>query len=348
MGADSAMLIGAGVLFSILNLILGIFELGTLRTIRPPKQKTFTYLRLAENQFQNVVLPALGALISGLFVSMSASFFYAGMTNPGDSSPEFAGPALFMAAGVALAVTLGVFLKGVGEPAELARDPFTIRAAADEYSTDPRRGPLEPSLLQQRLDEWTEYISTRSMNLAAKKKSLRLERILAGAAKQQTFWCSVGASLYVYLAVLLRFPFRFGWPFLGFVLVAVGAILWAVGEEERDFATSWRLFVTIAVLAVSNAVVALFYCATRGNRARLWHRINLAAVDDARKAIDVARNADVAVKAEDAVLRRVIERANKFFEGEQAAPANLGVTFTLGMFHIAVRPKTQKRRESTS
>ena len=72
-------LIGTGGLLVIVNLLAGILELATIRTIRPPEHRTFTYIRLAANQNQTIFAPALGALVSGLLVSISASFFYEGL-----------------------------------------------------------------------------------------------------------------------------------------------------------------------------------------------------------------------------------------------------------------------------
>lgn len=340
----TTVLIGVGGLLIILSLFLGIVELATLRTIRPPEQKTFTYIRLAANQYQNIVVPAMGALISGLFVSMSASFFYEGITNEDDSWRQPTGSAIFIAGAVALAITLRAVLKGVGEPAELARDPFTIRAAADEYSANPRRGSLDPSFLEERMDEWEQYISARAMNIAVEKDSPRLARALTGAAAQSGFWRSVVASLHVYFAALLRFPFRFAWPLLGFLLLSAGVIWYAVGDAGLDFATSWRPIAAVVIFVVGSVAVTLFYCATRGNRARLWHRINLVAVADARKAIDSALRAHTSVTTEDAVLQRVIQRADSFLQDERAGRAKAGFVFNLGKFRVAITSKTTMER----
>src|SRR5699024_9830033 len=76
----STVLIGLGVTLAIVSVMLGVVELATIRTIRPPKEKTFSYMRLATTQYRTVFIPAVGALISGLFVSLSASFFYGSLT----------------------------------------------------------------------------------------------------------------------------------------------------------------------------------------------------------------------------------------------------------------------------
>lgn len=340
----TAALIGAGALLVMLSFVAGVVELSTLRSIRPPEQKSFTYIRLAANQYQTLVVPAMGALISGLFVSISASFFYEGLTVHSDSWRQSAGSAMFIAGAVALAATLRAVLKGVGEPSELARDPFAIRAAAEEYASNPRRGTLEPSFLEQRMDEWRKFISTRSMNITADKSSRTLDVVLANASGQRTFWRSVIASVHVYFVAFIRFPFRLGWPFLGFVLLTVGIIWFAVGEFGPRFTQSWGPIVAIAILTAPSAVVTLFYCATRGNRARLWHRINLVAVDDARKAIDAAAEARDAVKAEDAVLQRVLERADMFLQDEPVAHGRPRAALLLGCIRITISSTKSRQR----
>ncbi|MGP5027070.1 hypothetical protein ACTXI4_18145, partial [Glutamicibacter ardleyensis] len=67
----TTLLIGGGGLWVSLSFLLGIVELATLRTIRPPKRQTFTYIRLAATQYQTVFAPAMGALLSGLMVSIA-------------------------------------------------------------------------------------------------------------------------------------------------------------------------------------------------------------------------------------------------------------------------------------
>lgn len=342
-------LIGMGVLLSALNILLGIIELATLRTIRAPAQKTFTYIRRAANQYQTIVIPAMGALISGLFVSISASFFYEGLTNPDDSWRQTAGSATFIVGAVALTFTLRAVIKGVGEPAELASDPFTIHAAADEYSAAPRRGSLEPSFLEERLEEWIKFISARAMNITSKKTAPGLDEILNHAVEQHGFWRCAAASLHLYFAALVRFPFRFFWPFLGIFILFVGITWYAVGVEVPDDTTWQKRILNIATILIVSALVTLFYCATRGNRARLWHRINLVAVEDARKAISSARSAQNTVEKEDAILQRVIQRADIFLQEEHTSRANSGISFTLGTFHIAITSrKTQNQRGKTS
>lgn len=319
-----------------LSFLLGIVELATLRTIRPPKRQTFTYIRLAATQYQTVFAPAMGALLSGLMVSIAGSFFYESFIEQGDSWKQLAGVVAFIVGAIALTATLWSTLKDVGEPVELARDPFTIRAAAEESALAPSRGGLDPEALGKQLDEWNENISARSMNLSVMGASGRLHRSLTQGAQTRAFWLSVIRSLQVYYAALLRFPFRFVWPILGFLLFIAGIVWFAIGPAELPFTTSWRPWAAVGLFAIVGAILTLFYCITRGNRARLWHRINLVALEEARNAIVEAKKAHALAAAENTLFQRVLKMADKFLQQDHTASAKAERTIMqLGRFRVS-------------
>lgn len=316
-------------------LVIGVLELATVRTIRPPKKQTFAYIRLAANQYQTVFAPALGALISGLFVSLAASFFYASFTEEENPWPQLAGLTAFVVGAVALTITLWSVLKG-GAPEELARDPFSIRAAADESAAAPRSGALAPAILKQQLDEWKESISARSLNLGVKGGSERLNRRLSEAAQKSGFWTSALRSLCVYYAALLRFPLRFLWPVLGFVVLVVGVVWHGISLAGVWVDNPWQPWGGVCLVAAFGLLVTVFYCATRGNRARLWHRINLVALEEARDAISQAEVAHKRVAAEEERVQRILSDAAKFFRKAQGAQVNSDNTLLrFGKFRVS-------------
>lgn len=317
MEAVSTFIFGTGVLLMLLNVFLGIVELLALRTIRPPERRSFAHIRLTQTQYQTVFAPALGALISGLFVSLSASFFYASFSSESEEWQQPIGLILFIAGAVALTITLRSVFKEAGDPSALARDPFTIRAAAEEFTANPRRGTLRPGVLTEQLHEWARYIEARSMNLSLNAASSGLKESLTRAAEQRRFWSSIPHSLRVYLAARRRFPVRFGWPIFSFAFFAVGTIWVMVGYAEIDFTSSVRPWFAAAFLCTLGIASTLFYCATRGNRARLWHRINQVALTDAQKAIGVAEVAEASVLAEEVLLQQVLTRADSFLRQDQ-------------------------------
>ncbi|MEV8183427.1 hypothetical protein [Specibacter sp. NPDC078692] len=331
---------GFGVVICGMSLLLGIIELSTQKWIRPPAQKTFTYIRLAATQYQTIFVPALGAMVSGLFVSLAASFFYLALTAKEDqgSWPQWVGSSLFIAGAIALTITLRAAFKGVGEPGELARDPFTIRAAAEEYAADPLRGTLDPTFLDKNLTEWEAFIATRAMNISSTRdenksstgdesvssedKSARLHEVLDDAAKAKSFFPCIGHSICVYFAALCRFPFRFMWPFLGPLFLAVGIGLATFTEVKIDSDSSFHacavivgsVALAVTIVLVTTALPTLIYFAARGNRARRWHRVNLTAVEEARESISTARQAYESIKVENAMIKRVLQSADNFLK----------------------------------
>lgn len=339
MATISIVLLGVGALCVILNMVLGIIELATLRLIRPAKLKTFAHIRLSASQYQTIIGPAVGALISGLFVSLSASFFYGALTGGQGAWHQQAGAMILITGMVALVITLHLFLKDFGEPAELARDPSTIRAAADESAANPRGGSLDPDFLTHQLNQWSEYISACSMNLSVKKKSELLDRSLERAAEAHGFWSLVARSFNVYWAAFLAFPTRFMWPLIGFGLFALGTISIAVGDAGLDFTSSARPWIVLILLLTTGAAITVFYCAARGNRARLWYQVNLIGLKDAENAIDAAKAAKVSVEVEDAVLKRVLIRADTFLQQTGTSPdSEPRFLFHFGRIRVSIFP----------
>lgn len=170
-------LFGVGAILVALNFFLGVVEVLTLPANRPPKRRSFTSIRLAENQYQTIILPSLGVLGSSLFVSLSASFYYGAFTSEQPSWHREAGAVLLLVGFSVLLLSLGTVFKNLGEPRELARDPFTICAAAEESAANPRRAELDPDTLTLQLEYWEKYIGSHSLNPSMKVSSSRLEQL---------------------------------------------------------------------------------------------------------------------------------------------------------------------------
>ncbi|MDA4894228.1 hypothetical protein PFZ55_45965 [Streptomyces sp. MS2A] len=307
----TTILIGFGGLSVVACLVLSLVEFATVRIIRAPERRTFTYIRLAETQFQTIVAPAMGALLSGLFISISASFFYEGFTRETEDWRQAAGGLTFIAGAVALALTLRSALKGVGEPAALAKDPFTIRAAADEYVTQPREALLTPQVLTTQLAGWAAQIPARSLNVSADVESHRLTEALDRAA-DATGVRAIWPSFRVYVAALSRFPFRFGWPTLGLTVFCIGVLWYAFAFADFETRNPWAPVLASAIMISIGAFLTALYGVARGNRARLWHRVNRRALIDARDAIRRAEQARAVVVEEDARMQRVLTRADDY------------------------------------
>ncbi|MFF3037073.1 hypothetical protein [Arthrobacter citreus] len=336
----ATLLIGVGGLFLLLFLVLAVVELAFLRTIRPPRRKNFAFIRLNATQYQTIFAPALGALISGLFVSISAAFFYEGFTGGQDSADVQAGSWVFITGMIVLVITLRLLLKDAGEPAELVREPFSIRAAANESAENPRKKSkdIDPDFLDEQLKNWLEHASARSMNVSVNKKSTRLDQTLGRAAEAKNFWSATLLSLEVYFVALRVFPSRFIWSLLSFALFMVGVLWFAVFESGLNFLTSWRPWTAVIVLLCGSAAISVLYCAARGNRARLWHKVNLIGLKEARVAIEEAKEARASVRSQDEMLSRVIQRADRFLSRKRrVSDSNAHLLFNVGRIQLSLR-----------
>jgi hypothetical protein len=321
--------LGLGVFLVVLNLLLAIAEIALMGTIRAPAPRNFSYMRRESSQYQTVFAPALAALVSGLFVSLSASFFYAGVVGAIDDGQQF-GIVTFALGAVALVVILRLLLKDSLGVAELARDPFAIRAAAEEFALNPRDGALKPELLRQRLSYWESHMSARSLNLSVDRRSDSLDRSLREASTVTGFLAAVRDSLRVYRAAIRCFPLRFGSPLMGFPLFALGVL--GVAFLDGSPSGSSPRWINMIAFLLAGLLVALFYCAARGNRARRWHRIHQCGLEQAEQALRSQ------VAAEDETLRRVLRRADIFLseQRDQIPHAAEHQLFRVGRFRLVV------------
>lgn len=318
---------------------LGFIHLCSIWTVRLPKPKTFSNVQRVTLQFQTVAGPAVAALFASFLASLSSSFFYSAFTITSVSWHLYVGLAILFAGIITLIVTLHLVLKDAGEASVLTRDPFTIRAAADEYAENPRRSSLESEFLRQQLEDWAVCISAHSLELSTKRRTRHLERILGEAAEKNGFFASLLASLKVYFAAVREFPLRFGWPFLGVIFLVSGTVL----NEGRNVTEPWAPWVIGVVLTVVGGVATMFYCATRGNHVRLRHRINLVGLGCARTAIDVAVRARTRVEDQDAAVLRVLERADNFLQEDILPSHSEKFILSLGRIRIAISTNTRRR-----
>ena len=100
-----------------------------------------------------MVAPAIAALMGGLFVSVSASFFYAGLTHENDGLSIAVGLLVFAAAVALLVYLLNLALSDAGDETELVKDPAVIIAAARDIRTNPRQEGITPDFLAGKLDQ---------------------------------------------------------------------------------------------------------------------------------------------------------------------------------------------------
>lgn len=300
------------ILLVALNFILTFIEISTICTIHPPKRQTFADIRVKEEQFQTIIAPAMAALVSGLLVSISASFFYSNLVNESKDWYRYVGLGVFFAAALSLIFTINLALKGGAQAAELARNPFTIRAAAEEFTDDPRYGPVDPGTLSENLKDWTRNRSAHAFNLDRDIDCSDFDKKLDSSAKMSK-WPGLKSSLKIYYLSVRRMPFRFGWPLIGPALLLVSVFVKILIDQDLDssgVSQWWRPLLNALLFGM---ISVLFYGTARGNRARLWHRVYQIGRVRAEAAVAEAEKEQDAIRTEDERLKRVLREADKFF-----------------------------------
>lgn len=295
-----SILLGLGVLLLTSATIVGLLELTTISHIKPPKQQSFLRIRYLDTQLRNIAVPALGALASGFLISLSATFLHEGLTTPNNEQWSWAGLGSLVAAPLVLFATLSVALKGTGDAAESANDPFKAKAAAEHSATSPRHLSMNPEQLTEQLDGWEKGIARHCLllTLPAKNSRLRaLEEELKSASERRGFWRALLPCVKVYFQMVVRFPGRFSWALIGLASWLTGALSLAI--SALDSTESWRALSALLVFVVLGVLPMLFYGAARGNSARLWYRVYSQAIDAARLAITQAEKAHVLMREED-------------------------------------------------
>ncbi|WP_262775577.1 hypothetical protein [Brevibacterium permense] len=344
----STFLLGLSILLVSLNFILAIIEIATICTIHAPKRQTFADIRVKEEQFQTIIAPAMGALISGLLVSISASFLYSNLVNESKDWYRYAGIGVFFIAALSLVFTINLALRGGAQAAELARNPFTIRAAAEEFTDDPRHCPVDPDTLSENLKNWTKHRSAHSLNVDRDIELSDLDEKLDLSARLRKF-SALPSSFIIYLMSIRRVPFRFVWPLFGPVLFLLSVLAVLLTDQEFEGSTPLQWWKPLLIALLIGVVSVLFYGTTRGNRARLWHRVNQIGQIRAEAAVSAAKSKQDAIKVEDERLKRVLLMADKFLESPRETAAdkasrdteteNAPRAITIGRFYIEIRRK---------
>lgn len=333
-----------------LPLIFAVIEAAMIPLIGPPKRRTFTSIRLAAKQNQTILGPAASALITGMFASLAATYLADYLAEGEVNSPTLVWVVGALLAGlVALWLTLRSVLRWAGDAAGLATDPFTIQAAALELEQDPRRSELHPERLAAQLDEWERSLAGHSINVAVRGSFPRLGEALNRGAGAQGSQSPIASSLAISMAASKHVPFRYAWPLLG-PGTALFAVVVIVAVDLRNNAMSPVVALTaVAVTVLVGGLGALSFMIMRGNRARLWHRVHINAIAEARASIDAAKRARSVVEAEDERSRLVWERLDaalaRDVEREQdlARDAAERVLVQLGRLRVTLAPKPSAR-----
>lgn len=283
------LLLVVGLVSTAMCVIGGVVELASLRNISAPPPRTFSRMITRATHWQTIALPAMGALLASWLVSLSASFVFVGLTTDAGGWQIPAGLGLLVIAVVLLAVILGFALRRVGDPADLLRDPWAIRAAAQESAAGVS-GSLDPDELRKALDQWSTMRSARSLGVTRDLRSPFLDAAFEASRRERSSRRRRDAwkrACMVYLAAAVRLPWSFAWPFAGLLAAEVGLGMVLV-TFELNF---WQTALVLLVLLTVSVIPVYFHAIVLGLRALRLDALHESAVDEAAEAVAEAEAA---------------------------------------------------------
>lgn len=207
-------------------LVLGAVNLITYRSNVPESAQSFAAVRSSENDFRSIVAPAIAALVTGLLVSVSATYAYDALRGKGEDNIG-ASFGFLMVALVILVILLQPLMRGELSTEKLAQHPQRIYLAAKSITGMEEDAPVRISRLRTALKNWTKRSAAYSMGWPAKAESplmnTALEDVTEDAALPFLRAFGVVWRTGVVWATLRTAPWRFGWP-LYILLVPLAAV----------------------------------------------------------------------------------------------------------------------------
>lgn len=281
--------------------VAGIVNLATLYTIRLPRRVPFPTIRRRALSVRDIIVPGILALLTGVLISLAGAFLFDGL-NHGTTGAFETGVLIFVGVNVVFAIVGTVWFRGGMEIGDLAKDPFTIAAAAKSlYGASPDDADTLRTLSRNH-QEWKERQSALALSPGAKRSSAAADAAMArvlpsGRRSRQTRWSLLGA--------LLRMrPLLMSGP----IVVAAGTVIalsavpeHTVSADAVEAAALRATIITLSVIAL--LAVALFWWSEIVCSARRYRigRAGSAAADialaAARSRISAARDHDRAIGA---------------------------------------------------
>ena len=221
------MFISTGTALTLLCLYLFLATITALIayfSLAPAKPRTFSQRLADQSTYQSIIVPAFGALVTGLLVSLSASFFYTGVSND-QSSQLTIGGWLFFFAALTFLVT-AVYILKLQPLKNLTQYPQGILAAVDEVLIHNPEAAHQLEGLKKRLETWYNASAALSLDWKPKHTAPRLNQAFSAIPQHQSLpWKQALVTVRrrrIYQAALRAAPWQFGWP------LYLLAVLWSL------------------------------------------------------------------------------------------------------------------------
>lgn len=233
--------------------ILGVVNIFTYWTNRPDKDQSFATILDSEREYRSIVWPGVVTLVTGLLVSLSASFIFVELTSGQEQFPM--GSLLFAVAVIMFVVLLRPILKGEAPLEERVRYPQRIIAGAAAVSGEERDDAETVRMLETRLRVWRESAAAFSMGWVKKPASPKLNRAFGQVPGNASLGLRDACrSLWrrrAVAAAIQTAPWRFGWP-LYFVVAlhSVAAVFAFAGGSLVPMLVVTLIFCMISALSL--------------------------------------------------------------------------------------------------
>lgn len=267
--------------------------------VKPPKKREFSEERSIDLRQRNIAAPAVIAIVTGLFVGVSSTFFYNAITRGDWKYPDsmdvtvlnsLLGILLFLIALIAVPVLAAILIKGDGSPRESAQNPFRIYSAAQEYLKHDGRGAVKLDVLKNNLNEWEYKIGNYAVNVESGKDPIALFGALDETASKRGIRFAFGSAGVYWLAVR-TFLMRFSLIWIHLAFSVLGVIAFLLSQWNGSGGDWYKLILVVIVAMAVNGLTVLVYACARGGRAVRWYSIYDAAVAEARREIERAEQA---------------------------------------------------------
>lgn len=248
------------VMLELFLLMFGVANLSSYRTTVPEKVQTFAALRTSDNEFRSIVAPAIAALVTGLLISLAASFAFEEIRTQDGTNilPSFW---FFIGALVVLVLLLQPLMRGELPLEKFAQHPQRIFLAANAVRGSEDDAARRLDTLQASLSSWWDRRGAFAMGWVRKPQSAVLNEALGGVPAHVNLRFRDAARAVVgrglLLAMLRTGPWRFGWPIY---LLPIPPLLLALDALLRNEAwPAWWPLAAISLTAFGLLSLAVYW-----------------------------------------------------------------------------------------
>jgi len=160
----SAIAIVALALIAAGSILSAVLEKASFKSIKPNPAVSINDAIMREKDFRSILMPGYIAVGAGLFVSLAASYLFAGMTQS-DRLLQGIGVAIFFGALVPATFGLYSIVRTPASTSNIAKSPQLIALAARSISAEAHDAPQQLKALEKAHERWSDNEVTIALGL---------------------------------------------------------------------------------------------------------------------------------------------------------------------------------------